>query len=346
MANRFWVAQPVSGAIVSVASAPQIRLTVSSTTGMTTGDVRTVSGVGGTTEANGTWTITVIDGTHVDLQGTTFTNVYTSGGIVVGKWDATNTNNWVTTSGGTNYGQTVPGSSDAVTFDGSSGGGTVTPNTTITVQSITCGAFTGTLAFNTNNNNVTLSASIAFTPSGAGTRTIDMGSGTWTFTTALAATVVDCATVTGLTATFSNAALVFTANSAAIRSISPGGQTWGALTVSANTSKGVFYIAAAGTFASITLGSGNSLMGGNGITVTVTGAITGTGSRDAPIGLLSGRGSVGITTFSVGSASVLNWCGVSSVTKAGAGTITASPGMDLGANTGVTITPQAQVIGS
>lgn len=65
-----------------------IRLTVSSTSGWTTGDVKAVSGVGGTTEANGNWTITVINGTTVDLQGSTFTNAYTSGGIVGGSVDA------------------------------------------------------------------------------------------------------------------------------------------------------------------------------------------------------------------------------------------------------------------
>ena len=64
-----------------------IRLTVASTTGWTTGDSKTVSSVGGVTNANGTWTITVIDGTHIDLQGSTFAGVYTSGGIVGGSLD-------------------------------------------------------------------------------------------------------------------------------------------------------------------------------------------------------------------------------------------------------------------
>ncbi len=37
-----------------------------------------------TTEANGSWTITVVDGTHIDLQGSAFSNTYTSGGYVAG----------------------------------------------------------------------------------------------------------------------------------------------------------------------------------------------------------------------------------------------------------------------
>lgn len=57
-----------------------VRLTLSDTSMWVTGDTATVSGVGGTTEANGTWTITVVDSTHVELQGTTWANAWTSGG--------------------------------------------------------------------------------------------------------------------------------------------------------------------------------------------------------------------------------------------------------------------------
>lgn len=57
-----------------------IRLTLVSSRGLMTGDTMVVTGVVGTTEANGTWVITVVDGTHVDLQDSTFTNAYVSGG--------------------------------------------------------------------------------------------------------------------------------------------------------------------------------------------------------------------------------------------------------------------------
>ena len=41
----------------------------------------TITGVGGTVEANGAnWRITSIDANNFDLQGSTFTNAYTSGG--------------------------------------------------------------------------------------------------------------------------------------------------------------------------------------------------------------------------------------------------------------------------
>lgn len=60
-----------------------IRLTVNTTNGMITGQTVTIGDVLGTTEANGNWTITVIDVTTVDLDGSTFTNAYSSGGYIV-----------------------------------------------------------------------------------------------------------------------------------------------------------------------------------------------------------------------------------------------------------------------
>jgi hypothetical protein len=59
-----------------------IRLTVDTTAGMTTNNIAAVQNVVGTTEANGAWPITVVDATHVDLQGSTFTNAYVIGGTV------------------------------------------------------------------------------------------------------------------------------------------------------------------------------------------------------------------------------------------------------------------------
>ena len=60
-----------------------VRLTVGSTAGLTTGQSIAVAGVNGATEANGTWTINVIDPTHIDLVGSAFSAAYTSGGSVV-----------------------------------------------------------------------------------------------------------------------------------------------------------------------------------------------------------------------------------------------------------------------
>jgi hypothetical protein len=59
-----------------------VRLTVNTTSQANQNDVVTVTGIVGTTEANGTHIITVIDGMHVELQGVPFVHAYVSGGVV------------------------------------------------------------------------------------------------------------------------------------------------------------------------------------------------------------------------------------------------------------------------
>ena len=58
-----------------------VRVT-SATHGRTTGEKIFISGILGTTEANGGWIVTVISATELDLQGSTFTNAYASGGTL------------------------------------------------------------------------------------------------------------------------------------------------------------------------------------------------------------------------------------------------------------------------
>ena len=60
-----------------------VRLTVNSVFQAQTDDICIVSDVTGTTEANGTWPITIIDATHIELQGSVFANAYVSGGTVI-----------------------------------------------------------------------------------------------------------------------------------------------------------------------------------------------------------------------------------------------------------------------
>ena len=111
-------------------------------------------------------------------------------------WDAVTTTNWSATSGGAG-GASVPGAADTVTFDALSGGGVVTVGAAYnpSVTSITMGAFTGTLDFATNSSNPTMAT---FNCSGTGTRTLNMGSGTWTLT-GNNATIWTTSTSTGLT---------------------------------------------------------------------------------------------------------------------------------------------------
>lgn len=57
-----------------------IRITTSGAHGYTTGDYIAIRAVGGTYEAIDDWQVTVIDATNFDLDGSVFTNTYTSGG--------------------------------------------------------------------------------------------------------------------------------------------------------------------------------------------------------------------------------------------------------------------------
>lgn len=58
-----------------------IRITTAAPHRFQTGNRVQVANVGGTTEANGLFTVTVVSTTTFDLQGSTFTNAYTSGGV-------------------------------------------------------------------------------------------------------------------------------------------------------------------------------------------------------------------------------------------------------------------------
>lgn len=122
-----------------------------------------------------------------------------------GTWDASDTTHWAATSGGAG-GQSVPVLADTVTFDASSGGGTVTVNTNFSVTTLTMGAFTGTLDFSANNNSPTMGN---FDGSGTGTRTLNMGSGTWTVTGSNA-TKWTTATTTNLTFSAGTSTVNFT----------------------------------------------------------------------------------------------------------------------------------------
>lgn len=247
-----------------------------------------------------------------------------------GTWDGSDTTHWASTSGGAG-GQTVPGAADVVTFNGSSGGGTVTVNTTVNITQFFTSGFAGTLDFATNNNNVTTTY-LGF--DGTATRTINMGSGTWTLT-GTSGSLFDINT-SGLTPSFASANLVANA-SAAGRTMGLSGQTFASLTISANSSHGYVALGSgAATFTTVTINSGNVLQVPQAGTLTVTGALTITGSSSALSGLASTTTATN-ATISVGSASTIDYGTIYRMTKAGAGAITITNSYDLGGNSGLTI---------
>jgi hypothetical protein len=73
-------AQPTTATITNTANngSGLIRVTTSASHGYSTGNRLIVFAVNGTTEANGLWTITVINGTTYDLDGSTYTNAFSA----------------------------------------------------------------------------------------------------------------------------------------------------------------------------------------------------------------------------------------------------------------------------
>lgn len=197
----------------------------------------------------------------------------TGGGSVT--WDASNTAIWSATSGGAT-GASVPVDGDTVTMDASSGGGTVTLGYNPTVTSITMGAFTGT--FNASTFSPTMDT---FNGSGTGTRTLNMGSGTWTLRGS-STTIWTTATTTNLTLDVGTSTVNCTySGSAGTRTITTGATaalglntlniTAGTDTVAFTTQvfcQNISFAGFSGTWNNTPLTSSGSVTFGTGMTVT------------------------------------------------------------------------------
>jgi hypothetical protein len=249
-----------------------------------------------------------------------------------GGWDTITTTHWATTSGAGSGGASVPGVSDSATFDGGSGGGTVTLNQTlgITVQSITCGAFTGTLDNSTNNNNVTLSSS--FNGSGTGTRTINLGNGTWNITSTTGATTWNMNITTGLTWNANSSTIQISgATTTALRIFTGGSLAYHDIQLT-----GLISITGTNSFTAF------SLVGAAQVTLTNTQTVTSlvsNGTVSAP-NSINNAGANAVATISIISGTYdLTWTGISGITFSGGATFTAHNSFDLGHNSGITITP-------
>jgi hypothetical protein len=250
-----------------------------------------------------------------------------------GTWNNSSTAFWSTTTGG-GGGASVPGTSDVAIFDASSGGGTVTvdsPNGAgvVTVQQITMGAFTGTLDFATNDNNVTLS--LAFSGTGSGARTLNMGDGTWTITNTSAAVLWDITTATNLTLNCNSSTILINGTATSNQSFVGGGQTYNAVTVNRSAANNrLFQFTAAFTAASLTLTNMRYVTITAGVTITVSGTFTYDGASTTPGFLSSSNGAT--ATLNVAGTQTVNYLVIGGITRAGAGTLTANNSYDIGNN--------------
>lgn len=264
-------------------------------------------------------------------------------------WDTTNTGGggaggikWASATGGASPcagGGTggSPSSGDDVTFDGSSGGGTVTVNFggPITIIALTAGSYTGTLDFATNNNSITLTGTGGVNVSGAGTKTLNMGSGTWTLSNNQA--FWNCSTCANLTLNAGTSTLAFTATGGTTaRRFTAGGKTFATVTVASSTSP--FQINNSATIGTLTIAPGNTIQPGTNSVVTVTTLSNIAGSSSLQTLFAATDAIASFSSFVITNNWTCDWCGFSATAFSGAGSKTATNSLDFKGNSGITIT--------
>lgn len=254
-----------------------------------------------------------------------------------GNWDAANTTNWAATSGGAG-GQSVPGSSDDVTFDANSGGGTVTVTATQSVNSITGGAHTGTL----NINGQTLTCG-TFNYSGTGTRSLTLGAANITITGSTG-TVWNMGTITNLTLSAANTSCTITFTGASAIFNGGTGNTYNDIVMSGsgNAQLGNSIICRNFTRTGTAVKTDGLLLVGGNTTVTGTFTCDGNSAINRMIIYSSVVGSA--RTITAAAVSITNTDFID-ITGAGAASwdlsaITGGSG-DCGGNTGITFTTAA-----
>ena len=200
------------------------------------------------------------------------------------------------------------------------------------------GAFTGTLDFSANNNNVTLSS--AFSGTGTGTRTLNMGSGLWTVQ-GFNNNTWDLTTVTGFTFNANSSTLSFIPSSATpngqINFIS-GGKSYNIVTYSGVTNSNILAIAGGPTIATLTLTAPAGVTFANGTTTILTNAPTWIGTSANQF-FLSSSNSSAIATIAVNaSGGTIQWAAIRALTVT-TNALVATNSFDLKSNTLITITP-------
>ena len=264
-----------------------------------------------------------------------------------GTWNGTNTTSWASSTGGTpgtcaaTSGPIagIPGPSDNATFDGSSGGGTVTANEPvytgctfdICLANLITTAFTGTIDFNADTQTGKISS--LWTDSGTGTHTVDCGTGAWSFTVngtpisfTGSSTTWNCST--------SNWTIVNAAPSGQ-RSITLVGQAFGNFTISGSGSPGqnVFFSTVTGTsIASLTVSTAcQDLVFTQAKTLLITAAPTLASTQACPALINSSNSTTQATiTWSTGTPT-FSWFGFTNIAF-GSGAVSPTNSFDFGNN--------------
>ncbi len=262
-------------------------------------------------------------------------------------WDNASTAMWSTTSGGAT-GASAPASGDDVTLDANTCTGgvtcTITVNANLNIGSLTMGACTASttgciLDFSVHNNNVTFNNATGLKVSGTGTRTLKMGTGTFSIAaTSGVSTVIDFSITTNLTLTPGTSTLKITGNTALKRTFATNGATFANLLIDSNTSGGGVVLSQnAATFTGITLNSPTQFFLPQGNTTIAT-SITSTGISGINNNYLASNSFVSRATLSIVSGTqTMAWTAIDGVTFTGGATFIANNSFNVGQNSGVTI---------
>lgn len=259
-----------------------------------------------------------------------------------GLWSTANGVNWSSSTGGAGSTCAATGgvpkqAADTATFDGASGGGVVTVDSTMNGTSLTqivSGAFTGTLTFATNNPSMTM---VQWAGSGTGTRTISMGSGTFTFTGGNS--TWDFSNVTGLTFNPNTSTIIFSGNQSN-RTFIMGGKSFNIVTVSSSATNGAdFTFSSAGTPTIATLNLTSPVAIVLPVSMNITNAFNWTGSSaTSPIIIQAPPASGANSTITTASGTATcAWCVFIGVTGAGGATFNATNSFGYN-NSGITVT--------
>lgn len=262
-------------------------------------------------------------------------------------WDNSSTVMWSTTTGGAT-GASAPGSGDSVVLDGATCVGgvtcTITVNANLNILSLTTGACTAStsgcvLDFSANNNNISV-VNVSLT--GAGTRTLNMGSGTWTVTGNGGTAIWDCTTCGALTLNAGTSTLVFTPSGTASgsRNFTGGGKTYSTVTISgpsAFANDSPFVISNNNTFATLNIASPNWVRLPGAGTQIVTNAINWAGTAFNSAIMIDGGSGVQSTISSANNGGIV-WGVLTGVIFSGGGSFAATNSIDMKGNSGITIT--------
>jgi len=193
-------------------------------------------------------------------------------------------------------------------------GGTVSLGDALTLTS-TYTLTNGT--FNANNQNVTVGT---FSSNNSNTRTITMGSGTWTLT--IAGTIWNLATTTGLTFNKDTANIVTSSVSTNARTFAGGGLTYNNLTIGGATGTSTFTFTGANTFATLasTKTVAHTIVFPNVTTTVSDWTITGTAGNVVTLTRTGASGTFTLAKTGGGIISGINYLSISNSTASPADT--------------------------